>query len=384
MAERQLQTQLQTFLRGVLRRAMPMLPHELLVKIRHAPVVGKRLQALVNRSMGSSGVQEVEISAGALKGKKMLLNLATHKNYWLGAYELEVEQTLRRIVQPNFVAYDIGTHFGYFTLFLGDLCGSGGTVFAFEADPDNFETLTANLNLNHVQNIKGFHHAIAAESGTLSFLKTPSSEMGRIIDDKSKDDLDAAKHWIESLPVDEAQDLFAREQSLCSMELETHGQSNAEWERARTLASTATEKAGAGKFAAALADLKQARSLIGRQLSGAESVVEVPAIALDEFVFAEAGRRPDFLKIDVEGAEDVVLEGAKRVLEDVRPTILCEVHSTEVGHRVWSTLNKAGYRVFDMSNGWKPITHSYMPVPLGGLHIVAGHESRLHEPPFSL
>ncbi len=103
---------------------------------------------------------------------------------------------------------------------------------------------------------------------------------------------------------------------------------------------------------------------------------------MDEFVFGDPKRKPDFLKIDVEGAEDVVLEGARRTLEAYRPTLLCEVHSTEVGYSVWSILNDAGYRLFDMSDGWKPITDSYMPVPLGGLHIVAGHHSLLQAPPF--
>lgn len=36
-------------------------------------------------------------------------------------------------------------------------------------------------------------------------------------------------------------------------------------------------------------------------------------------------RPPDVLKVDVEGAEDAVLEGSVRVLEESRPVVLCEV-----------------------------------------------------------
>jgi FkbM family methyltransferase len=54
----------------------------------------------------------------------------------------------------------------------------------------------------------------------------------------------------------------------------------------------------------------------------AEEIVQ--ASTLDRII---DGRNIDFIKIDVEGAEPIVLEGANKVLERSRPTILMEVNT---------------------------------------------------------
>jgi len=54
------------------------------------------------------------------------------------------------------------------------------------------------------------------------------------------------------------------------------------------------------------------------------SVIEVPVTTLDEFVAVNDVPRVDFVKVDVEGAEGLVLAGAKRLLQDSaqRPRLL--------------------------------------------------------------
>lgn len=52
--------------------------------------------------------------------------------------------------------------------------------------------------------------------------------------------------------------------------------------------------------------------------------VKVPCIALDSF--ATTHRPPTVIKIDVEGAELLVLQGAKGILRDQRPIIVCSIH----------------------------------------------------------
>lgn len=72
--------------------------------------------------------------------------------------------------------------------------------------------------------------------------------------------------------------------------------------------------------------------------------ISVPLRSLDSL--ARENRRPSLIKIDVEGAESLVLEGAARVLRELRARLLVEVdpsQSAEVGRR----LRAAGYRVFD-------------------------------------
>jgi FkbM family methyltransferase len=49
------------------------------------------------------------------------------------------------------------------------------------------------------------------------------------------------------------------------------------------------------------------------------------------------------IKIDVEGAEGLVLEGARAVLDRSKPAILCEVHGSEAGERVFAVLRQHSY-----------------------------------------
>jgi hypothetical protein len=51
----------------------------------------------------------------------------------------------------------------------------------------------------------------------------------------------------------------------------------------------------------------------------------VPAITLDTFVYSEMISHIDFIKIDVEGAEMKVLQGAKKVLQQLNPVVLIEL-----------------------------------------------------------
>jgi FkbM family methyltransferase len=73
-----------------------------------------------------------------------------------------------------------------------------------------------------------------------------------------------------------------------------------------------------------------------------EAMVEV--VTLDSFA-GRLGVAPSFAKIDVEGAELLVLRGMGEILADARPRIMIEV--TNEPERVFETLAGAGYLFFD-------------------------------------
>ena len=70
-----------------------------------------------------------------------------------------------------------------------------------------------------------------------------------------------------------------------------------------------------------------------------EGLKEVPVecITLDDLV-TKGLPEPDFIKIDVEGAEEFVLKGAIGLLQRKRPFLMIEVHSPEIGERCLSIL----------------------------------------------
>lgn len=70
-------------------------------------------------------------------------------------------------------------------------------------------------------------------------------------------------------------------------------------------------------------------------------VVTLAAIALDDC--PPNYRSPDFIKCDVEGAEGEVFQGARRLLEEQRPRVLCEIHSENSRQLVLSELSRFDY-----------------------------------------
>ncbi len=69
--------------------------------------------------------------------------------------------------------------------------------------------------------------------------------------------------------------------------------------------------------------------------------IEVEAVSLDDYTSSFPA--PDFLKCDVEGAEVEVFRGARRLLKEKRPGILCEMHSEENRRILVDEFSRLGY-----------------------------------------
>jgi FkbM family methyltransferase len=74
---------------------------------------------------------------------------------------------------------------------------------------------------------------------------------------------------------------------------------------------------------------------------GADDTIQVSAESLDGYTSARSA--PDFLKCDVEGAEVEVFRGARRLLKEKRPGIICEMHSEENQRVLLEEFSQLGY-----------------------------------------
>lgn len=101
--------------------------------------------------------------------------------YLLGRWEPGEMQRVCTIVRPGAVAYDLGANFGMYSLLLARLVGPSGIVFSFEPVPGNIEELTANVKLNHFDNVFVIPKAAAAASGTMSFEPSLSTASGHLV-----------------------------------------------------------------------------------------------------------------------------------------------------------------------------------------------------------
>lgn len=75
-----------------------------------------------------------------------------------------------------------------------------------------------------------------------------------------------------------------------------------------------------------------------------EKIIEVETITLDTFC-VQKHVNPDFIKIDIEGAEIMALGGMKSVLNDISPILMIEV--TKRKEEVFNMVRSANYSLFD-------------------------------------
>ncbi len=191
------------------------------------------------------------IFRGPLRGARWLV--ATRSNFLLGTYEPEQTSLFAELVKPGDVVYDIGAHYGYYTLLASKLVGKSGKVIAFEPSPANLARLYRHIQLNHRGNVQVLELAVSDHEGTARFETRTGSGVGHL---------------------------------------------------------------------------------------AADGPLEVKLTALD---LRHDLPTPNVMKIDVEGAEVGVLEGAKSLLQCARPVIFLSLHGDDLKKTCTDMLAGYGY-----------------------------------------
>ncbi len=143
------------------------------------PPAAKLIRTSLNKA-APPGLTRVEVAAGNLAGISLCLDLKAEKDYWLGTYEVELQQTIRDLVRPGMITFDVGANIGYISMMLARQVTETGRVFSFEALPENQERFVLNLKTcgfdDRVQLIKA---AVVRSSGVVQFQIGPSGGMGK-------------------------------------------------------------------------------------------------------------------------------------------------------------------------------------------------------------
>ncbi|MFZ1701851.1 MAG: FkbM family methyltransferase [Pyrinomonadaceae bacterium] len=88
---------------------------------------------------------------------------------WLkGTYDIVAAETIWRLIKPGEAALDVGANFGYFTSLMAVRCGAGGSVIAFEPQPQMHDELLANSRLwkdSRMASVEIHQKAISSRSG---------------------------------------------------------------------------------------------------------------------------------------------------------------------------------------------------------------------------
>lgn len=209
------------------------------------------------------------------------------------AFDLELLDIAKRLVQPSSIVMDIGANVGEFSVAAAHFAGPKGAVLAVEADPFLAGLLQCTVSEpdNQDLNLEIMCTAVSGGSGTERF-------------------------------------------NLAQ----------------RSRAANALSEVGS------------------TQMGGVRRSLLVPTIAVDDLV--AAWKAPDVVKIDVEGAELVVLQGARQLLGTRRPTIMFEASKSQ--DKIMALLASHGYELFDPS---QPSLDK--PIAECTFNTLAVHTSRL-------
>jgi FkbM family methyltransferase len=200
-------------------------------------------------------------------------------------YRLRVDPAELRFVcsqlRPGQVAADIGCHKGAYTYWMRRRVGPSGAVYAFEPQPSQIAYLRKAFSAMRYDNVSVVPMAVSNECGSLPL------------------------HIPQGAGLTHAASLEAAQKP---------------------------SPFGRGQGEGALDD--------GSSIAIRPATLDVEVTTIDSF-FASEDCPPNFIKIDVEGHESAVLEGARDTLDRHRPTLLVEC---EARHRPDGDV----YGVFDL------------------------------------
>ena len=77
--------------------------------------------------------------------------------------------TKEYLPKPGDIVWDVGAHAGATTLFLSEMVGTSGRVFAFEPDEFNYAYLLKNLNMHGLTNVHPVKKALSGTTGCTAF-----------------------------------------------------------------------------------------------------------------------------------------------------------------------------------------------------------------------
>ena len=89
--------------------------------------------------------------------------------YWIGHYELPIQEALKRELKPGHTFFDLGAHAGFFTLVAAQLVGTNGYCVAFEPAPENCASIHEQIELNSLCPCLVVNEAISDRVGSTFF-----------------------------------------------------------------------------------------------------------------------------------------------------------------------------------------------------------------------
>lgn len=94
-----------------------------------------------------------------------------------GHWERNVERVMLDYIRPDMQVIDIGAHFGYYTVKLGERLSYSGNLHAFEPNPEVNAVCEENIKINNLASKVTLHKVALGDENTTAILTRSSSNM---------------------------------------------------------------------------------------------------------------------------------------------------------------------------------------------------------------
>jgi FkbM family methyltransferase len=121
--------------------------------------------------------KEIQVTCNLFTGKKIKVILPASTDIYLTGgkshnSEIRLAKFLINNLNSNGIFWDIGAHYGYFSILSSQLVGVGGKVLSIEASPKTFNILEENAK--KYENIFVFNNALSDKDEKISFFELPN------------------------------------------------------------------------------------------------------------------------------------------------------------------------------------------------------------------
>lgn len=139
----------------------------------------RTIEAYIRRTIkGLTKHFTVTMRSGLLAGMRIVA--VAGPKFARDGYEPALTKAFVENLHEGMVVYDIGAHWGYFSLVASRRVGATGQVIAFEPHPHNVEIIEKNLSMNNIQNVRLLKVAVADKAGTATFDLGADTGLGRL------------------------------------------------------------------------------------------------------------------------------------------------------------------------------------------------------------
>jgi len=117
-----------------------------------------------------------------LEGRKMFLNEGDYLKLLVTEHEGLATRIAKNEIKKGDTVLDLGAHIGYWTCLFAKLVGKTGKVFAFEPDPESFQILKKNVEINGYKNVTLEQKAVGDKTQKTRLYKSYLATDNRIYD----------------------------------------------------------------------------------------------------------------------------------------------------------------------------------------------------------